>query len=473
MRKKEGHNRLGEQLSLFQTEIVNLSPIETDSGTAPNYSGQSYYFSLLTKNRAFTTTLLDKIMSVNNLNTAYKQVNRNNGASGVDNMEMSELRSWLKTNSKHIISEVLKEQYEPSKVLGVEIPKPNGGVRMLGIPTVLDRLLQQAIHQQLLPLYEPLFSEHSYGFRPNRSALQAIRAASVYVKSGYGWVVDIDLKSFFDKINHDRLMQRLSKGIGDKRLLRLIRKYLRARMLIGGLEHQRTSGTPQGGPLSPLLSNIVLDELDKELEKRGHAFVRYADDCNIYVKSKASGERVLSSIRKFIEAKLKLRLNEKKSGVRRCEQVKFLGYTILPDGGIRISEGSLTRFKDKVRAVTKRNRGVSFRQIVQELNEVQLGWINYFGLAHRWLPFRMLDGWIRRRLRSYRLKQCGRRYTIYKFLRTLGAQKGEIWRAIFDAGGWWKLSSKVVSQRMMNKEWFDQQGLHSLTDLYARRRFKC
>ena len=303
--------------------------------------------------------------------------------------------------------------------------------------------------------------------------MQAIEQASKYISSGYHWVVDIDLKSFFDLINQDRLMQRLSKGIGDKRLLRLIRKYLRTGMLLGGLEQQRTSGTPQGGPLSPLLSNIVLDELDKELEKRGHVFVRYADDCNIYVKSQKAGERVLKSISKFIEQKLKLKVNEEKSGVRRCEEVKFLGYTILPNGGIRIADKSLERFKKKVIEVTKRNRGISFSRIIKELNAVHRGWVNYFKLANCWLPWENLDGWIRHRLRCYRLKQCGRRYTIFKFLRSLGAKTNSAWNAIMYAGGWWNLSAKIVCQRTMSKSWFDQKGLQTLTNLYTRKRFKC
>ena len=326
MRKKEGQQVKGEQLSMFALQAVSLRPLKGKaSGTGISQERESNYFSLLARNRAFTQTLLEKIMSPRNLNTAYEQVKGNRGSSGVDAMEIRELSNWLKNNGQNLMPQVLEERYNPAQVLGIKIPKPNGGERLLGIPTVIDRLIQQAIHQELTLLYDPLFSEHSYGFRPGRSALQAIEQASKYISQGYEWVVDIDLKSFFDMINHDRLMQRLSKGIGDKRLLRLIRKYLKAGMMIGGLEQQGQSGTPQGGPLSPLLSNIVLDELDKELEKRGHHFVRYADDCNIYVKSKAAGERVLQSLSKFIEQKLKLKVNEQKSGVRRCEQVKFLG----------------------------------------------------------------------------------------------------------------------------------------------------
>jgi len=463
-----------KQLSLFPNQEISFRPKQTtDSGTEQVEQGESNYFSLLARNRAFTETLLEEVMSPTNLNAAYKSVRSNGGACGVDRMDIASLKDWLGTNGVSLIEEVLTEEYTPEQVLGVEIPKPNGGVRLLGIPTVLDRLLQQAIHQQLSLVYEPLFSEHSYGFRSGRSALQAIQQSSEYISQGYEWVVDIDLKSFFDEINQDRLMQRLSKGIGDKRLLRLIRKYLRAGMLLGGLSQQRSSGTPQGGPLSPLLSNIALDELDKELEKRGHVFVRYADDCNIYIKSQKAGECVLDSIRKFIEQKLKLKVNQQKSGVRRCEQVKFLGYTILPTGKIRVADKSLQRFKKKVRQLTKRNRGVSFTRIIAELNAVHRGWMNYFCLANCWLDWENLDGWIRHRLRCYRLKQCKSRYTIFNFLHKLGAKTNSAWNAIMYAGGWWNLSAKIVCQRTMSKRWFDHKGLHTLTSLYARLRFNC
>mgnify|MGYP000365173247 FL=1 len=475
MRNKKRQQMPGKQLLLFSEEIVSLRPHASGGGgTTPNREGELNFLSLLSRNRALTATLLEEVMSPKNLNKAYKNVVRNKGASGVDMMEVSELRAWLSEHGKGLIGDVLSERYTPSEILGIEIPKPNGGVRLLGIPTVVDRLVQQAIHQELSLLYEPLFSEHSYGFRSGRSALDAVQQSSRYISSGKEWVVDIDLKSFFDYINHDRLMQRLYKGVGDERLLRLIRKYLRSGMMIGGLEHQRISGTPQGGPLSPLLSNIVLDELDKELEKRGHDFVRYADDCNIYVKSERAGKRVLASITKFIEDKLKLKVNESKSGVRRCEQVKFLGYTIMPDGKIRIADKSIERLKEKVKELTRRNRGVKFSQVIDELNAIHRGWVNYFRLADCWLPFSRLDGWIRRRLRCYRLKQCGRKYTIFKFLRSLGAKTSEAWNAIMRGGNWWNLSAKKACQRTMNKSWFDQNGLHALESLHNRlKRFNC
>lgn len=469
MRKKKRHQWKGKQLKLFDQQVVSFRPKQTgDGGTDERRQGEPNFFSLLARNRALTGTLLDEIMSPTNLNRGYEAVRQNGGSSGVDQMTVWDLREWLKNHGKDLIGQVLEEEYVPQSVLGVSISKPNGGMRLLGIPTVIDRLIQQAIHQQVQLLYEPLFSEHSYGFRPGRSALQAVEQASRYISQGYEWVVDIDLKSYFDTINHDRLMQRLHKGIGDKRLLRLIRKYLRAGLMLGGLEHQRTSGAPQGGPLSPLLSNIVLDELDKELEKRGHKFVRYADDCNIYVRSQASGERVLASITKFIEGKLKLKVNQEKSGVRRCEQVKFLGYTIMPQGRIRIADKSLARFKKKVIEITKRNRGISLYRVITELNAVLRGWVNYFRKANCWLPWRDLDSWIRRRLRCYRLKQCGRRYTIFKFLRQLEARESTAWNAIMYTRGWWSLSAKRVCQRTMGKQWFSQNGLYTLAGLYER-----
>ena len=275
--------------------------------------------------------------------------------------------------------------------------------------------------------------------------------------------MDIDLEKFFDKINHDRLMQRLSKGIGDKRLLRLIKAYLTAGMMDDGLEEQRIAGTPQGGPLSPLLSNIVLDEMDKELEDRGHSFCRYADDCNIYVKSRKAGERVMASITSFIEKKLKLKVNHEKSGVRHCSDVKFLGYTLMPEGGIRVADKSIDRLKDKVREITRRNRGVKFEQVIKELNMVILGWTKYFRLANTWLTtFRDLDGWIRRKLRCYRLKQCGRRYTTFKLLRSLGIPEQKSWNVVMYSQGWWLMSNKMAVSHAMSPNWFASQGLQSL-----------
>ena len=449
------------QLKLFSDtgEPVDLSA--AGSGKVDSIGDE--LSSRLTRQRTLTLNLSEQIADYGNLQKAYKQVRANGGSSGVDEMNIEGLRQWLGSHIEILRKELLSGTYKVSPVRKVEIPKPTGGTRMLGIPTVKDRFVQQAIHQVLSIYYEPYFSDHSYGFRPGRSAHQAISQAARYVSEGKEWVVDIDLEKFFDKINHDRLMSRLSKGIGDKQVLRLINAYLKAGLMSEGLLEQRTAGTPQGGPLSPLLSNIVLDELDKELEKRGHSFCRYADDCNIYVSSRKAGERVMKTIVSFIETKLKLKVNRSKSGVRHCSEVKFLGYTVLPNGGIRIADKSVERFKDKVREITKRSRGARFEQVINELNLVIRGWCNYFHLANCWLSTtRDLDSWIRRKLRCYRLKQCGRRFTIYKLLRGLGMPEGKSWNAIMYSGGWWKLSNKVVIKQAMNNSWFNEQGLHSL-----------
>jgi len=449
------------QLNVFSG---NTEPIGTTIGrTDGNFQTGVELSSRLEKQRTLTANLLTKILDYGNLDRAHKQVNRNGGSSGVDKMEIEEFGEWLKDHLSELRTSILAEEYEVSAVRKVEIPKPTGGTRILGIPTVKDRYIQQAIHQELNRYYDPHFSEHSYGFRAGRSAHQAIVQATQYIKEGNEWVVDIDLEKFFDKINHDRLMQRLSKGIGDKRLLRLINAYLKAGLMEGGLIEQRTAGTPQGGPLSPLLSNIVLDELDKELEKRGHKFCRYADDCNIYVKSRKAGERVMGSIIDFIERKLKLKVNRTKSGVRHCSEVKFLGYTLLPEGGIRIADKSIERLKEKVREITRRNRGVNFEQVVKELNLIITGWSNYFRLANKWLStIRDLDGWIRRKLRCYKLKQCGRRYTIYKLLRSLGIPEQKSWNVVMYSQGWWAMTKQQAVSKALDLKWFTHQGLQSL-----------
>ena len=447
---------------MFTMQAGELTGAPT-GGTVTERLNRVELLSLLERQRTLTENLLERIVDYGNLKRAYKQVARNDGSGGIDGMEREELRQWLGKHINTLRETLLTEKYEVSAVRKVEIQKPEGGKRILGIPTVKDRLIQQAIHQELSRYYEPIFSESSYGFRPGRSAHQAIEQASKYIQEGKEWVVDIDLEKFFDKINHDRLMQRLSKGIGDKKLLRLIIAYLKAGMMDEGLTEQRVAGTPQGGPLSPLLSNIVLDELDKELESRGHSFCRYADDCNIYVRSRKAGERVMTSISDFIEKKLKLKVNHKKSGVRHCSDVKFLGYTLLPEGGIRVADKSIDRLKDRIREITRRNRGVKFEEVIWELNATIIGWTNYFRLANIWLTtFRELDGWIRRKLRCYKLKQCGRRYTIFKLLRSLDIPEGKSWNVVMYSQGWWHMSKKTAVGQAMNLNWFTQYGLQSL-----------
>jgi group II intron reverse transcriptase/maturase len=460
--KEQQKNETSRQLKLFTMQAGELTGAPT-GGTGTERLNRVELLSLLERQRTLTENLLERIVDYGNLMRAYKQVSSNDGSGGVDGMETEELRQWLGKHINTLREVLLTEQYEVSAVRKVEIPKPDGGKRILGIPTVKDRLIQQAIHQELSRYYEPVFSENSYGFRPGRSAHQAIEQASKYIQEGKEWVVDIDLEKFFDKINHDRLMQRLSKGIGDKRLLRLINAYLKAGMMDEGLTEQRISGTPQGGPLSPLLSNIVLDELDKELESRGHNFCRYADDCNIYVRSRKAGDRVMASIVDFIEKKLKLKVNHEKSGVRHCSDVKFLGYTMMSGGGIRVADKSIDRLKDRVREITRRNRGVKFEQVIKELNQTIIGWTNYFKLTNSWLnTFSALDSWIRRKLRCYRLKQCGRRYTTFKFLRSFDIPVSKCWNVVMYSQGWWQMSKKSVVGLAMNLNWFAQFGLQSL-----------
>jgi RNA-directed DNA polymerase len=417
--------------------------------------------------RALTEDLMYLICTQSNLRKAYKQVKHNDGSPGIDGMSIREFKEWYPAHEAELIYSLKQGTYRPAAVRGVEIDKPGGGKRMLGIPTVKDRFIQQAIYQVLNDLYDGGFSISSYGFREGRNAHQALRQASEYVREGNEIVVDIDLEQFFDKVNHDRLMYHLSQKIGDKTLLRLIRCYLQSGIMLGGLVSQRKEGTPQGSPLSPLLSNIVLDELDKELEKRGHKFCRYADDCNIYVRNQKSGERVMLSIGKFIEGKLKLKVNRAKSKVCACNQTKFLGYRLLSDGRLVVSPQNIDRLKDKIRTITQRNRGVSLEKIITQLNNMLRGWLNYFRYASMKELLIKMDGWIRRRLRCFRLKQCKRAYAIVKFLKSLGVKTKASWQIAVSGKGWWRLSGTPPLQQAMNNSWFEQLGLLNLSAHYA------
>jgi RNA-directed DNA polymerase len=418
--------------------------------------------SRLEAQRTLTAGIMNRIADQKSLVEAFQQVKRNKGASGVDGVTVEEYERNFPQHIRELQSQLLSGTYRPNAVRLVEIPKPNGGIRRLGIPTVSDRVVQQSIQTALQSVFDPYFSPYSYGFRLGRSAHQAIVQAARYVQEGKVWVVDIDLKSFFDEINHDRLMSRLRKSISDDRLVKLIYLFLRAGMMEGGLESQRIAGTPQGGPLSPLLSNIVLDELDKELESRGLSFARYADDCNIFVKSGRSAERVMQSLTGFIEGKLKLKVNREKSGVRRCDQVKFLGHTIEGNGKIRIADASLARFKLKIRALTKRNRGITFASMIAEVNQVVQGWAVYYRCCNTWLThLRNLDGWIRKRLRCYALKQHQRRYPTFRFLRSLGVPERYAWNAVMYRA-WWPMANYMPVMKAMGIRWFAEQGLRSL-----------
>jgi len=418
--------------------------------------------------RALTENLMTIICSSSNLKQAYKQVKRNKGVAGIDNMPVDKFAIWFQTEGDKLVEDLLRGSYQPQSVKQVEIPKPKGGVRKLGIPTVTDRIIQQAISQVLSPFYEREFSRFSYGFRPKRNAHQALQQASEYVQTGRTTVVDMDLKSFFDEVNHDRLMYRLSTKIGDKVLLRLIRKYLRSGILSGGLISQRTKGTPQGSPLSPLLSNIVLDELDRELEKRGHCFVRYADDFSIYVRSQKAGERVKSSISKFITDKLKLKVNEDKSSVCSVDKSVLLGHTILNSGDLIIATDNVERFKSSVRKITKRNRGISFEQLISELNPKLRGWFEYFKHTRSKGLFKQLDAWIRHRLRCFRIKQTKRVIGLVRFLKRHGIKTYQAWIAALSGKSWWRKSAMPQIHQAMNLKWFVEQNLFNLSFNYNK-----
>jgi group II intron reverse transcriptase/maturase len=413
--------------------------------------------------RTLVDCLMERICSKANISTAYKQVKRNKGVAGVDNMAISTFKIWYNESGEELIMQLLRGEYEPQGVKQVEIPKASGGMRKLGIPTVTDRIIQQAISQVLSPMYEKEFSEYSYGFRPNRGAHDALKQGSEYVKEGRTTVVDMDMKSFFDEVNHDKLMYKLSRKIGDKNLLGLIRKYLRSGVLKGGIVQQREKGTPQGSPLSPLLSNIVLDDLDKELERRGHSFVRYADDFSIFVSSQKAGERVKESISKYLTEKLKLRVNEEKSKVCKSYETKFLGYTIQRDGNLGIAKSSLKRFKMKIRAITKRNRGRSFEQIVSEVNLFLRGWLQYFRLIRGKSILRMLDGWIRRKLRCYRIKQSKKTISLKRLLHSMGVPNWQSWIIALSGKGHWRKSGSPQVHQAFNLKWFEKQGLYNLS----------
>jgi RNA-directed DNA polymerase len=387
-------------------------------------------------------------------------------------MTVEELRPYLREHWLEIRAALDQQSYKPSPVRRVEIPKPEGGVRQLGIPNVLDRFLQQAIAQVLTPLFEPIFSAHSYGFRPGRSAHDAVKQAQEYVQTGYEWAVDIDLEKFFDRVNHDMLMARVAGVVKDKRVLKLIRAYLNSGVMVNGVVLDIEEGTPQGGPLSPLLSNIMLDDLDKELEKRGHKFVRYADDCNIYVKTQRAGGRVMESVKAFLEKKLKLKVNLKKSKVDRASKVKFLGFSFFKRNGevlIRIANRSKERFGEKLRRLTKRTRSGKLEDIIQQINQYTMGWIGYYRLANTPSVYEDLDSWIRRRLRQMVWKRWKRGTTRYKELVKLGVPR---WRAQEGAGGrspWHMSKSPVINEALSNAYW-RTSGLKSLKARYQELR---
>ena len=404
--------------------------------------------------------LLGQAMARENLLAAWKRVKANKGSAGVDARTVSETQRYLKSAWPEIRASVLAGSYRPAPVRRVSIAKPGGGTRELGIPTVVDRLIQQALLQVLQPLIDPSFSEHSHGFRPGRGAHGALRQAQRYVSEGYATVVDVDLEKFFDRVNHDILMGRLAKRIADRRVLGLIRRYLQAGIMADGVCIVRAEGTPQGGPLSPLLANVLLDEVDRELERTGHRFVRYADDCNVYVRSQRAGERVLRALRRSY-ARLKLRVNEAKTAVAPAWERKFLGYRLLRMSGevkLGVSHQSLQKLKDKVRELTRVTVGRSLEQVAQDLRRYVPGWRAYFGLAQTPSVFARLDGWLRTRLRVLQLRQWRQPATIHREMRRLGASDALARKVASRTQGWWG-SAATGLRRILTVDHFDRLGV--------------
>lgn len=418
------------------------------------------------RKRALTQDLMERVTRPYNLNKAWKRVKANKGAPGVDGMTVDELREWLAMHKGELVESLMEGSYCPQVVRGVKIPKPGGGIRQLGIPTVVDRLVQQAILQILEPILDSTFSKSSFGFRPRRGAHDALKRARKYVADGRTIVVDIDLEKFFDRVNHDVLMARVARHIEDTRLLRIIRRFLEAGIMQDGVRTRRVEGTPQGGPLSPLLANLLLDDLDKELEQRGHCFCRYADDCNIYVRTREAGQRVMKSITRFLEDKLHLKVNKNKSAVAPVWERKFLGYRLLHTGDLGLAPQSIKRFKERIRQITCRNRAVSLSTMIEELNVFITGWVTYFRLAKCKGHLEKLDSWIRRKLRCVRLKQCKRVKTIAAFFQNLGVPDWRAWVGALSGKGWWRLAGTPQASEAMSLGWFNNQGLMSLTKWY-------
>src|SRR5690349_5878695 len=453
--------------SPYQLELVFPS---TDPGEAEARQEQEAEIAKAApapESPAPTSNLMEAICAPDNIEAALRAVVRNKGAPGVDGITVRQVPGILKARWPEIEDQLLQGRYQPQPVRRVRIPKPAGGTRNLGIPTVIDRVIQQAVLQRLQPQWDPTFSEHSYGFRPGRSAHQAVAQAQAYVIEGYRFVVDIDLAKFFDRVNHDRLMAAVSARVSDQRVLRLIRRYLRAGVLDGGLFEASGEGTPQGGPLSPLLSNLVLNELDRELERRSHRFVRYADDCNIYVRSEKAGRRVMASLTRFIERRLKLQINTEKSAVARPWHRSFLGFTVKDDPVFRrcIADKAVTRFKDRVRELTRRHRGISLEKMITDLNPFVRGWAGYFGFS-QWRELPSLDGWIRRRLRCVTWVQWKTRGQRYRELRRLKVPERSASAAIFSPKGPWRLSSSEALHRAF-KARFHRLGLLSMEKLVS------
>jgi RNA-directed DNA polymerase len=450
-----------------QKNQLVLAFTEMSRSEAPRDSAEGTE-TLMAKREAESTAISEQLMEEvcgrKNCQQALARVKSNKGSAGIDGMTVEQLPAYLKQHWPTIREQLLSGTYKPQAVKRVEIPKPDGGIRQLGIPTVLDRFIQQAVMQVLQRRWDRTFSEHSYGFRPGRSGHQAVAKAQQYIADGYGWVVDLDLEKFFDRVNHDKLMAKLARRISDKRLLKLIRAFLRAGVMEGGLVSPIDEGTPQGGPLSPLLSNIVLDELDQELEQRGHRFVRYADDCNIYVRSQRAGERVMKSVSEFITKKLKLKVNEQKSAVDRPRKRKFLSFSFTwqREPKRRIAPKAIARFKQRVRVLTRRTRGVKVETMIAQLSRYLTGWRGYFGFCQTPSVLRKLEEWLRRRLRSVVWKQW--KYARIRFteLSKRGVGKDLAAQTAGSAHGPWRLSNSPALTIALPNAYFASLGLPPL-----------
>jgi RNA-directed DNA polymerase len=456
-----------ETQNILQEKTVTPSPGRYPRMTADRAQASA---ASVTWTNAEPDTLMERVLAPANLRRAYHRVVSNKGAPGADGMTVAELAGYAKQYWPTLKTRLLVGEYHPQGVRAVDIPKPKGGTRQLGIPCVVDRLIQQALLQQLTPIFDPLFSDYSYGFRPGRSAHQAIETARSHVAAGHRWCVELDLEKFFDRVNHDVLMAHVQRQVKDKRVLRLIRCYLEAGVMSGGIVSRRQEGTPQGGPLSPLLSNILLNELDRELERRGHRFVRYADDANIYVRSRRAGERVMASVERFLNQRLKLTLNREKSRVARPWACDYLGYGMSwhQQPRLRVATMSLGRLRDRLRTLLRHARGRKMVIIIEWINPVLRGWAGYFKLSQSKRPFEALDGWVRHKLRCVIWRQWKRPLTRARNLMRLGLSEARACKSAFNGRGpWWNSGASHMNQALPKKLW-DRLGLVSILDTINR-----